>query len=132
MGFKFQNFNRFQFMFDREKQSIHVVVPVKEHLLTAKDFDDAGDIIKPAPKEFDLVEPIVKSTTNTQTDPGTSFQDEAGGPVKVAQMEWVSHHDEFPRGTTVTVKASGHAYQVESFTHDELAGLTTYYLKVVE
>lgn len=132
MGFKFQNFNRFQFMFDRLKQPIHVVVPANEQPLTAKDFDDTGEIIKPNPKEFDLIEPIVKSTTNTQTDPGTSFQGEDGGPVKVAQMEWVSHHDEFPRGTTVTVKSSGHAYQVESFTHDELAGLTTYYLKAVE
>ncbi|KRN02168.1 hypothetical protein FD13_GL000308 [Levilactobacillus senmaizukei DSM 21775 = NBRC 103853] len=74
----------------------------------------------------------MKSTTNTQTDPGTSFQNEGGGPVKTAQMEWVSRHDDFPRGTTITVKTSGRAYQVESFTYDELAGLTTYYLKAVE
>lgn len=132
MGFKFQNFNSFQFMFDRSKQPIHVTVPVKDHKLTAKDYDDAGDLIKLTGAEYDLVEPVVKSTTNTQTDPGTSFQIEDGGPVKLAQMEWVSLHSDFTRGTIVTVKESGNSYKVVSYTHDELAGLTTYYLKAVE
>ncbi len=131
MAFQFKNFNNFRWMFDRLKQDIEVTVPVSDHKPTAKDFDSTGTPKKQFSDVQKLCEPIVKSTTNTWTSPGTEFLAEGGGTVEVAQMQWVSLHPDFPRGTRVHVIASNHDYEVESFTPDEVAGLTTYYLKAV-
>ncbi|WP_282801130.1 hypothetical protein [Secundilactobacillus kimchicus] len=132
MAFKFRTFNHYQFGRDRLKQPIHVTVPASNVATNQADkYDSYGNPIQSEPEELDLCEPILKATTNTVTSPGTDYQSQGGGMVEVTHTQWVSARGDFPHGTKVLVKASGNQYVVDTHTVDEVAGITTYYLKAV-
>lgn len=130
MTFKFQNFNRFRYMYDQLKQPIEVSKPVAL-TGTVADYDNTGGLKKQYSESEKLVEPIVKDTVNSVTNPGDEFISEGGGTVKVELMEWVSVRFDFPRGTKVKLTDSGREYEVENYTPDDIAGLMTYYLRAV-
>lgn len=130
MTFQFKNFDRFRYMYNQLKQDIVVTIPVKR-TGTATDYDDTGTLKQAYSDPIEMCEPIVKDTTNTLQTAGDEYESEGGGVVRISQMQWVSLRDDIPRGTKVHVVDSGHDYEVEKHTPDEVAGLTTYYLKAV-
>lgn len=117
-------------MFDKLKQPIMVETPVGTSG-TAKYYDDNGDLKSGYNKPIELVEPIVKWHTSTDSVDGY-FETEGGGAVEISENQWVSRHFEFEKNTRVTVEATGDQYFVLQKGPDEVAGLMTYYLKAVD
>lgn len=115
----FQNFNNFDFMFNRMAQKLTITTT------SSGGYDDEGYPIKSEDSSVEVNEPLF----NTQ-NPNTSYTNTDGGQYPTSQLYWSSKHSEFDKGTKVTSE-KGITYEVTAKSEDIGAELTYYTLKKV-
>jgi len=123
----FETFNSFKFMFDRLKRPLHVTIPAPGKGVP----DDVGNIVKPAPTEMDVVEPIVSGplTSGGSGTTETIYANGSGGNTQEITTTWASRTKFLPKGTFVYDKQDKITYQVINSVNNKVSELTYYELQ---